>query len=53
MNTEKLHIIAHLIVTMAITVLYFFTGKDDPTMQSIMLMIIGYWFGSVPINFKK
>lgn len=53
MNTEYLSIIAHLIVTIGTGLIYLFGGQNDPTMQSIMLMIIGYWFGSVPMNLKK
>lgn len=53
MSLDKLSVIAHVIVTLVITILYFFSGQEDPTLQSIMMIVIGYWFGSVPINLKK
>lgn len=43
-------LMAHLIITLAILALYgIFTwlGKDLGTIETILLMIVGYWFGAM------
>lgn len=43
-------LLAHLIITLTIIIVYaytIFTGKGDVTLQTILTVIIGYWFGSM------
>lgn len=43
-------LMSHLIITLAILTLYgIFTwlGKDLGTIETILLMIVGYWFGAM------
>ena len=43
-------LLSHLIITIAIIGVYAYTlltGKGDATLQTILTVIIGYWFGSM------
>jgi len=43
-------VMSHLIITLAILGIYaytLFSGKADTTLQTILTVIIGYWFGSM------
>lgn len=43
-----LYIVAHLIITIAILAGYvysIFNGQPDETLQTALVVIIGYWFG--------
>lgn len=43
-------LVSHLVITLAIVAVYsytVFTGKGDATLQTILTVIIGYWFGSM------
>ena len=50
MRLEVLALMAHLVVTLGILGLYgfsLFSGHPDTTLQNLLLIIGGYWFGVV------
>lgn len=47
MNTERFSILSHLIITMTVLLIYTFVGRNDVTMQTVVTIVIGYWFGSM------
>jgi hypothetical protein len=53
MKIDKMGVLilmAHLIITMTIIILYtilIFTGHEDITLRTMIPVIIGYWFGSM------
>ena len=49
-RTEVLTIMAHLLITLTVLVLYGYTvaiGKPDTTLQNLLLIIGGFWFGAM------
>lgn len=49
-RSEVLTIMAHLIITLAIFALYGYTyaiGKPDTTLQNLLLIAGGFWFGAM------
>lgn len=52
-NIDKMGVyvlLAHLIITLAIIGVYAYTlvtGQGDETLKTILMVIIGYWFGSM------
>lgn len=52
-NMGVIVLVSHLIITIAIILVYgytLFAGKGDATLQTILTVIIGYWFGSMGSN---
>lgn len=51
---EVLKIVAHAIITVILiigyVVLAFVKGDHDPTLQGVLMVAVGYWFGAVTIN---
>jgi hypothetical protein len=46
-------LMSHLIITMAILTLYglfMYMGKDVTSIETILLVVMGYWFGAVGSN---
>lgn len=56
MNIDKMGVyvlLSHLIITLTIIAVYgytLYTGKGDVTLQTILTVIIGYWFGAMGKN---
>jgi hypothetical protein len=52
-NIDKMGVyvlLSHLIITLAIIGVYAYTlvtGQGDETLKTILMVIIGYWFGSM------
>lgn len=49
-RTEVLTILAHLLISLAVLILYGYTvaiGKPDTTLQNLLLIIGGWWFGAM------
>ena len=49
-------ILSHLIITLAVLGVYSFTlinGNADPTLQTVLTVIVGYWFGSMGVSAIK
>lgn len=49
-------ITSHLIITLAVLVVYtitLFNGDVDPTLQTVLTVIVGYWFGSMGLSSIK
>lgn len=47
MDTDRFSILCHLIITMTVLLIYVFTGQGDVTMQTVVTIVVGYWFGSM------
>ncbi|MCU7526196.1 MAG: hypothetical protein HF308_17105 [Ignavibacteria bacterium] len=53
MKIDKMGVLvlmSHLIITLAIIGVYFFTlynGHGDETLKTVLTVIVGYWFGSM------
>lgn len=46
-------LMSHLIITLALIILYgifAYLGQDLGTIEMILLVIVGYWFGSIGSN---
>lgn len=46
-------LVAHLIITLTMLVLYgifSFYGKEVVTIENMLLVIVGYWFGAIGTN---
>lgn len=54
MVTEKVKLLAHLVVTclliLSYVVLVFVKGDHDPTLQNLLILAVGYWFGAVALG---
>ncbi len=49
-NREGLYIVSHLIVTLVLVIGYVtlrILGQQDATLENVLLIIAGYWFGAV------
>lgn len=49
-RTEVLTLVAHLIITLALLILYGVTlimDRPDTTLQNALLLALGFWFGSI------
>lgn len=56
MRTEVLTVMAHLIITLTIVAIYGYTvaiGKPDTTLQNLLLIIGGFWFGAMGLTKSK
>lgn len=53
-NMELIKLMSHLIVTVLLIVGYvlliFLKGAPDPTLQGVLMVAVGYWFGAVTLN---
>ncbi len=52
-RTEVLTIMAHLLITLAVILSYGYTvaiGKPDTTLQNLLLLCGGFWFGAMGIT---
>lgn len=50
LETEVLLIMAHLLITVTLLGSYVFlrvSGYDDTTLENLLLIVGGYWFGAV------
>lgn len=51
LKTGVLYVVSHLTITLfaflLYGVIYIMRGEPDPTLQNILLMIAGYWFGAM------
>jgi hypothetical protein len=54
MNMEVLKIVAHAIITVILIIGYvllaFVKGDHDPTLQGVLMVAVGYWFGAVTLG---
>lgn len=49
-NTGVLLIVAHLIITLMVLLMYglcLYSGYTDETLKTVLTVIIGYWFGAM------
>lgn len=56
LRTEVLTIMAHLVITLTIVGIYGYTvaiGKPDTTLQNLLLIIGGFWFGAMGLTKGK
>lgn len=52
-RTEVLYLSAHLIITILLIIIYavtLLTGKADATLQTVLTVVVGYWFGAMGVN---
>lgn len=50
MRLEVTYIVAHLVITLSVLGVYLVTlikGAPDTTLQNLLLIIGGYWFGAM------
>lgn len=43
-------LMAHLVITLAFILIYAYTvvnGHEDETIKTILMVIVGYWFGAI------
>lgn len=54
MRMGVLYVMSHLAVTLGAFILYgviyLMRGEPDPTLQNILLLIAGYWFGAMGVD---
>lgn len=57
MRMGVLYVVSHLIITLTAFliygVIYLVKGHADPTLQNILLLIAGYWFGAMGADVVK
>jgi hypothetical protein len=51
---ELVKLLAHLVVTLVLVLSYvllaFVKGEHDATLQNLLILAVGYWFGAVTLG---